>query len=183
MCSRAPFLPPVFPSFFTPSFPFRPCSLSHHFSPLRLPLYPSFLDSRKSPTQVPLSLRYSLVSCRFLLTVHNFSSSSYSRCFVAYNFSLSGPVRDTPHPLSENPLCATHDQIWKNSGVIVRYFRNPCARDPPTRNSKNFKFFKNSLKILNVYFWGILNVYFWETGVYFWGTGVYFWGTSVYFWG
>ena len=30
----------------------------------------------------------------------------------------------------------------------VRYFRNPCDRDPPTENFKNFKFFKNSLKIL-----------------------------------
>ena len=64
----------------------------------------------------------------------------------------------------------------------VRYFRNPCDRDPPTRNFKNFKFFKNSLKILNVYFWGT-SVYFGGTSVYFWGTGVYFWGTSVYFWG
>ena len=58
--------------------------------------------------------------------------------------------------------------------MCVRYFRNPCDRDPPTGNFKNFKFLKNSLKILNVYFWG--------TSVYFWGTGVYFWGTSVYFW-
>ena len=32
---------------------------------------------------------------------------------------------------------------------------------PPTGNFKNFEFFKNSLKILNVYFWG--------TSVYFWG--------------
>ena len=36
----------------------------------------------------------------------------------------------------------------------VRYFRNHCDRDPPTRDFKNFKFFKNSLKLLNVYFWG-----------------------------
>ena len=57
----------------------------------------------------------------------------------------------------------------------VRYFRNPCDRDPPIGNFKNFKFFKNSLKILSVYFW--------VTGVYFWGTSVYFWGMSVYFWG
>ena len=67
-------------------------------------------------------------------------------------------------------------------GTWIRYFRNPCDRDPPARNFKNFKFFKNSLKILNVYFWGT-SVYFWGPGVYFWGTGVYFWGTSVYFWG
>ena len=32
----------------------------------------------------------------------------------------------------------------------LSYFRNPCDRDPPTRNFINFKFFKNSLKILNV---------------------------------
>ena len=43
--------------------------------------------------------------------------------------------------------------------AFFRYFRNPCDRDPPI---KNFKFFKNSLKILDVYFWG--------TSVYFWGS-------------
>ena len=48
--------------------------------------------------------------------------------------------------------------------IWVRYFRNPCDRDRPTRNFKNFKFFKSTLKILNVYFWG--------TSVYFWGTSV-----------
>ena len=37
--------------------------------------------------------------------------------------------------------------------VWLRYFRNPCDRDPPTRNFKTLiKFFKNSLKTLNVYF-------------------------------
>ena len=30
--------------------------------------------------------------------------------------------------------------------VYVRYFRNPCDREPPAGNFKNFKFFKNSLK-------------------------------------
>ena len=59
----------------------------------------------------------------------------------------------------------------------VRYFRNPCDRDPPTENFKNFKFLENSLKILNVYFWG-KNVYFWVRNVYFWGNNVYFWGLS-----
>ena len=34
----------------------------------------------------------------------------------------------------------------------LRYFRNPCDHDPPTRNFKNFAFFNNVLKILNVYF-------------------------------
>ena len=34
----------------------------------------------------------------------------------------------------------------------VRHFRNPCDRDPPTGNFKNPKFFKNTLKILDVYF-------------------------------
>ena len=61
-------------------------------------------------------------------------------------------------------------------------FKTPVTVTPPTRNFKNLKFLKNSLKILNVYFWGT-SVYFWGTSVYFWGTGVYFWGTSVYFWG
>ena len=48
VCFWAPFLPPFCP--YSPlSFPFKPCSLSHHFSPLHLPLYPLFFDSRKSP--------------------------------------------------------------------------------------------------------------------------------------
>ena len=42
-CAFGPFLSTLFPSFF-PLFPFRPCSLSHHFSPLHLPFTP-FLDS------------------------------------------------------------------------------------------------------------------------------------------
>ena len=33
-------------------------------------------------------------------------------------------------------------------GLCVRSFRNPCDRDPATRNLKNFKFFKNSQKYL-----------------------------------
>ena len=33
---------------------------------------------------------------------------------------------------------------------FLRYFRNPCDRDTPTGNFKNFKFFQSSLKILNV---------------------------------
>ena len=51
---------------------------------------------------------------------------------------------------------------WVRSGFLgakvgehaskLRYFRNPCDRDPPKRNFKNLKFFKNPLKILNVYF-------------------------------
>ena len=56
--------------------------------------------------------------------------------------------------------------------LYLRYFRNPCDRDPPTGNFKTFKFFKNVLKILNVYFWG--------TSVYFWGMDVHFWGTFTF---
>ena len=37
----------------------------------------------------------------------------------------------------------------------------PVTVTPPTRNFKNFKFFPNSLKILNVDFWGD-NIHFWE---------------------
>ena len=48
VCFRTPFLPPFFPHF-SPSFPFRPCAFSYHFSPLHLPLHPSFFGSRKSP--------------------------------------------------------------------------------------------------------------------------------------
>ena len=36
----------------------------------------------------------------------------------------------------------------------LRYFRTPCDRDPPTGNFNDFKFFKTSLKIINVNFWG-----------------------------
>ena len=35
-------------------------------------------------------------------------------------------------------------------GVVPAPARNPCDRDPPTGNFKNFKFFKDALKILNV---------------------------------
>ena len=45
---RAPFLPPFSPHF-SPSFPFGPCSLSHHFPPLHLPLLPPCFDSQKTP--------------------------------------------------------------------------------------------------------------------------------------
>ena len=48
VCFRAPFLPPFF-AHFSPSFPSKACSLSHHFSPLHLPLYPPFFDSRTTP--------------------------------------------------------------------------------------------------------------------------------------
>ena len=37
--------------------------------------------------------------------------------------------------------------------MCVRYFRNPCDRDPPAGNFNNFKFCQKSLKILNLYFW------------------------------
>ena len=45
---RAPSSHPC-PLIFPPSFSFRPCSLSHHFSPLHLPLFPPFFVSRKTP--------------------------------------------------------------------------------------------------------------------------------------
>ena len=38
---------------FTLSFPFRPCSLCHHFSPLHLPLYPPFLTPGKLRFRYP----------------------------------------------------------------------------------------------------------------------------------
>ena len=59
----------------------------------------------------------------------------------------------------------------------VRYFQDPCDRDPPTENLQNSKFFQNSRKILNVYFRGD-NVYLWGVNVDFWGDTVYFWGSS-----
>ena len=37
-----PFPPTLFALFFQPSFPFKPCSLSHHFSPLHLPFFQVF---------------------------------------------------------------------------------------------------------------------------------------------
>ena len=48
VCFRTPFRPPFSPHFPT-LFPPWPCSLSHHLSPLHLPLYPPFSDSRKTP--------------------------------------------------------------------------------------------------------------------------------------
>ena len=39
-------------------------------------------------------------------------------------------------------------------------FETPVTVTPPTENFKNFKFFKNSQTILNVYFWGNLTFTF-----------------------
>ena len=78
--------------------------------------------------------------------------------------------------VAENPTCAMSSQGDDNClfwHLNVRYFRTPCDHDPQQEISKNFKFFKNSLKILNVYFWG--------KSVYFWGKNAYFWGNNVYF--
>ena len=61
-------------------------------------------------------------------------------------------------------LCVNSQHL--NCETKIRYFRKPCDRDPPKDNFKNFKFFKNSLKILSVYFWR-KNVYFWGDNVYF----------------
>ena len=67
------------------------------------------------------------------------------------------------------------DKSGASFALFVRYFRNPCDRDPPTGKFQKLSIVQQSLKILNVYFWGT-NVYFWRTDVYFWGTNVYFWG-------
>ena len=63
VCFWAPFLPP-FSLVFSPLFPLTgPCTLSHLFSPLDLPLYPPFFDSRKTPWfSLPFCFRYSWVS-------------------------------------------------------------------------------------------------------------------------
>ena len=58
--------------------------------------------------------------------------------------------------------------VFSWQATSVGYFRNPCDRDPPTGNFRNFKFFKNPLKILNVYFWG--------TKAYSWGERTWFSG-------
>ena len=47
-------------------------------------------------------------------------------------------------------------------------FETPVTVTPQQEISKTFKLFKNSLKILNIDFWG--------KSVYFWGKSVYFWG-------
>ena len=47
----------------------------------------------------------------------------------------------------EGPFFLT--QAQKVKSLHVRYFGNPCDRDPPTGNFKNFKFFQKSLKTLN----------------------------------
>ena len=60
---------------------------------------------------------------------------------------------------------------------MLDIFETPVTVTPQTENFKNFKFFKHSLEILNVYFWGD-NVYFWGDNVYFWGSNVYFGGNK-----
>ena len=45
---------------------------------------------------------------------------------------------------------AVHEKKAPSLDII----ETPCDRAPPTENFKNSRFFQNSLKILNVYFWG-----------------------------
>ena len=52
---RAPFLPPFFPRF-PSSFPFRPCALCHHPSPLHLPIYPPLWSPGKLRFRYPSDL-------------------------------------------------------------------------------------------------------------------------------
>ena len=68
-------------------------------------------------------------------------------------------------PSQHAMLCSRHMMCMIYEPDI---FETPVTVTPQQENFKNFKFFKNSLKRLNVYFWG--------TNVYFWGTNVYFWG-------
>ena len=89
-------------------------------------------------------------------------------------------------PPAELGLCPTTNlaALWLtsatpyNPGFPCKYslaiFETPCDREPPTEKFKNFKFFQNSFKVLNVYFWGD-NVDFWGDNVYFRRDNVYFW--------
>ena len=56
-----------------------------------------------------------------------------------------------------------------NRSGMLAIFETPVTVTPQTGNFKNFKFFKTSQKIKNVYFWG-KNVYFWGKNVSFWGS-------------
>ena len=58
----------------------------------------------------------------------------------------------------------------------LRYFRNPCDRDPPTRNFKNFKFFENSLKYLTFTFGERASTFGERASTFGDNQGVYFWG-------
>ena len=55
-CFFGPLASHPFSLIFPPSFPFRPCSLSHHFSPLHLSCFPPFLTPENSDLGTPSDL-------------------------------------------------------------------------------------------------------------------------------
>ena len=60
--------------------------------------------------------------------------------------------------------------VWFGDPDCLRYFRNPCGRDPPTRNFKKLNSSKIPLKYLTFTFG--------ERTFTFGGTNVHFWGYS-----
>ena len=81
------------------------------------------------------------------------------------------------------------ERLPHRQGLALDIFEAPVTVTPPTGNFKNFKFFKNSLKIKNVYFLGeerlllgMLNVYFGGNNVYFGGFGNFFFFLLGGFW-
>ena len=90
-CDFGPLSSHPFSLIFPPSFPFRPCSLSHHFFPLHLPLYPPF--GEKSDLGTPLIWVLFSVRLRPKSRPITWARGDPDRLWLR---TLSGPVRDTP---------------------------------------------------------------------------------------
>ena len=84
---------------------------------------------------------------------------------ILYGRSWGCRGGDWPYRNKHTQICTPSLGTW---ALWLRNFRNPCDRDPPTRNFKNFKFFKNSLKYLTFTF-GERASTFGERASTFWG--------------
>ena len=140
---RAPFLPPFFSSFSPLSFPFRPCSLSHHFSPLRLPLYcPLFSAPGKLRFRYPSNLGtlwcpadfHGEIECFYALPYHS-SRNHYEK--KNKNNSYHVPLSITYWKLKFQNLSGSHRSTRIASDLASRAL---ASQAKPQRESESQAF-------------------------------------------
>ena len=96
-------------------------------------------------------------------TCHDASRKWFSTGICNINRASQWLWQKPKEPLTMAKIC-TVSRLERQFATL--YLFHAPTRDPPTRNLTNFKFFRNPLKILNVYFRGD-NVYFRGNTVYF----------------